>query len=346
MTPTATYRLGTDGVRLMRQDTDIARMAAALRTPSLKYRSFGNEPVRNPLPSTRPPEDPAFSILGDALSGVSELSPDVVMAHPAGPVPHPTDTPVLPVPVLPAPVMSAAPAFVAPPPATPAGASYPVAPDPYAALNRVPLASPVPPPRPMPLPPLSPPEPAGQSLLQVLLGSQAPPPRPVPVVPTGSLPPPPTAASAPVEPPPPPPTVVPLPVAPPPPAPVNAGAAGVVPIAALAPVAAAPVAAPSPPPAAPPLPMLAGLNLGPSSVAPVRMGGSTGSSLLDALMGIGAPDGAASIHYPLLDALGDAMRGTAEEASFRQWPAARVDIALPELLRRVASGVRLARSAA
>ena len=73
-------------------------------------------------------------------------------------------------------------------------------------------------------------------------------------------------------------------------------------------------------------------------------GSGTGSSLLDTLFG--AEGAGAGFHYPLLDALGDAMRGSIAEPSPRHWPAARVDIALPELLRRVAAGVRVARSAA
>ncbi|WP_159350958.1 hypothetical protein [Roseomonas harenae] len=77
---------------------------------------------------------------------------------------------------------------------------------------------------------------------------------------------------------------------------------------------------------------------------PARLGGSTGSTLLDALVGASVAPTAA--HFSLLDALGDAMRGTAAEPSPRHWPAARVDIALSELLRRVAAGVRFARTAA
>ena len=80
---------------------------------------------------------------------------------------------------------------------------------------------------------------------------------------------------------------------------------------------------------------LAGLS------CPARPG--TGSSLLDTLLG-GAAEGA-GIHYPLLDAL-QGLRGDTGEPSPRQWPAARVEIPLPELLRRVAAGLRVARSAA
>ncbi|MBB5693964.1 hypothetical protein [Muricoccus pecuniae] len=68
--------------------------------------------------------------------------------------------------------------------------------------------------------------------------------------------------------------------------------------------------------------------------------------MLDALMGYGTGSGASAVHYPLLDALGDTLRTGPAQPSPRQWPASRVDIALPELLRRVAAGVRSHRSAA
>ena len=70
----------------MRQDTDVARMAAALGTPSLRYRSFGNQPVRETA-SSRP--ESRFNILGDALAGVSDLSPDTVLGVSAEPAEAP-----------------------------------------------------------------------------------------------------------------------------------------------------------------------------------------------------------------------------------------------------------------
>lgn len=81
---------------------------------------------------------------------------------------------------------------------------------------------------------------------------------------------------------------------------------------------------------------------------PPRPGPSTGSSLLDTLVGLGAENqGDRDVaHYPLLDALGDAMQGMSAGNSPRHWPAARVEVALPELLRRVAAGLRAAQSAA
>jgi hypothetical protein len=320
----------------MRQDTDVARMAAALRTPSLKYRSFGNDPVRTPPVAPAASGEQDFSILGDALAGASDLPPDAVLHDPAPLAPAiPTETPMLATRDVHAPRPEPVPpeTSVYEPPA-----SYPIAPDPYVELHRV--AAPVVPPLPDVAPvqdmvspavapqvavrqpasvpasvPMSSPlpltqEPAGQSLLQVLLGGQLPPQ---------------TIASAP-------PPV--LPVASPTPR-------------EMQPVAAEPTPA-SPPmaPQAPAMSMLSSLASGPAAWSGGRSGAGTGSSLLDALMGFGPGAGSASIHYPLLDALGDAMRGTTAEPSPRHWPAARVDIALPELLRRVAAGARFARNAA
>jgi hypothetical protein len=294
----------------MRQDTDVARMAAALRTPSLKYRSFGNEPVRHPQPTPPPAEESAFDALGDALAGAHELAPDTVLGASEPPPPAPPE------PFPPPPAYSVMPAEA------PAAYSAPVPPPPE------PLP-PVPPPQPaqaaprphLPVPPAPPPLPPvpEQSLLQVLLGSQAPivPPRPLP----------PVAAMAP-------PPAPPLPASPAP-APVPLASPPQPPLAA----------APAPQPG-PVLPMLAALGTGPAVPPPMRAGGTTGSSLLDALMGFGPGASAAPIHYPLLDALGEAMRGSPGDPSPRHWPAARVDLALPDLLRRVAAGVRFARSAA
>src|SRR5205823_3091539 len=113
-----------------------ARMAAALRTPSLKYRSFGNEPVRNPPVAPATSEEQAFSILGDALAGASDLPPDAVLSDtvPRAPV-VPTETPML----------AARDDYAAHPEPIEPEASvydasvgiYPAAPDPYAELHRV-----------------------------------------------------------------------------------------------------------------------------------------------------------------------------------------------------------------
>ncbi|HEY8614489.1 MAG TPA: hypothetical protein VIL69_24775 [Roseomonas sp.] len=292
----------------MRQDTDVARMAAALRTPSLKYRSFGNEPVRKaPVPKAAA-EEQAFNILGEALAGVGDLSPDTIL-NDLGP-PPPAEIPVLPARKADVPSPDHMPLQPALMSFDASARSHPAALDPNLEDRRTAAPLPLPQaaaaPQPLPVAPARPrpaaavplaPEPPGQDLLQVLLGGHIPPSSPA------------------------------LPAAPQPATPVRPAAPPVVP-QALA------------------MPILSGLGSESSAWPGMRTGGSTGSSLLDALMGFGPVSGTASIHYPLLDALGDAMRGTAAEPSPRHWPAARVDIALPELLRRVAAGIRFARSAA
>jgi hypothetical protein len=54
----------------MAQDTDVARVAAALRAPGIRYRSFGNEPVRTP------PAGPGgdYSLLGAGLSAAADVA--------------------------------------------------------------------------------------------------------------------------------------------------------------------------------------------------------------------------------------------------------------------------------
>ncbi|MGX9963174.1 hypothetical protein ACVFYP_07610 [Roseomonas sp. F4] len=54
----------------MRQDTDVARVAAALRAPAIRYRSFGNEPVRTPLPA---PES-GQGLLGAAMNAAAQVA--------------------------------------------------------------------------------------------------------------------------------------------------------------------------------------------------------------------------------------------------------------------------------
>jgi hypothetical protein len=306
----------------MCQDPDVARMAAALRAPSLKYRSFGNKPVRN-----APTESQAFDLLGDALAGASELSPDAIMGgqtlasaqlvgerRDAQPDAKGMDeisswgavAPAsVPEPPPPSPPVFSQPSTVGIP--SPAAAGPTAAPPGPFRGTRTEL-------------PRS--ERQGDSLLQILLGS----------APLG-LP-----SAAPVMP------ASEVPAAPRPPA-VGMVPGSARPLAAPVPVSAppvpaslAPVAAPAAyQPATPAVP--SAMQVG----QPTRLGG-TGSSLLDALVGASATDGLS--HYPLLDALGAAMRGSVAEPSPRHWPAARVDIALPELLRRVAAGVRAARTAA
>jgi hypothetical protein len=345
----------------MRQDTDVARMAAALRTPSLKYRSFGNEPVLN-LPAS-PKEE--CQLLGDALAGMSDLPPDATLGFrrsdsaplPANPPPAakpamlaPADFPQAQAPPtydpsIRATPVQAQPAFEAPrhdPPAY-----MPVQPQP----DHVPFAYASPAaihPRVVPAmvgsrvqtPDVA--APPAPGLLQMLLGGaaatgterryvpQAPPHVPMQAAPQGS---------------------------PPPQAP-GRGPAAPSPYAMPARSRPTEPILPSAPPPVPPVfpTHSTAQDLVPSLLSPLsqeslsqivaRGGGAlgTGSSLLDTLVGP-APGEAAPANYPLLDALGDAMRGNSTEPPSRHWPAARVDIALPELLRRVAAGVRSARSA-
>ncbi|MFC7737707.1 hypothetical protein ACFQX4_18135 [Roseomonas sp. GCM10028921] len=268
----------------MRQDTDVARMAAALGTPSLRYRSFGNEPVRNPR---QVPGEPRFDILGDALAGVSDLSPDTVLGVPAeaAEAPAPRSLPEartaqpLPAPhpgqANPAPLQVVRPAQET--------VRMPVAPAFQAMRPAAPKPSPVA-------------EAGGQNLLQRLLAAPARAQQPAPAE------------------------------------------------LFLGPVALAMQGAA----ARPVHPGQAGLSqLAPASgTGRSSPGIGSGSSLLDALMGYGTGNGAPAVHYPLLDALGETLRTGPAEPSPRQWAASRVDIPLPELLRRVAAGVRSHRSAA
>lgn len=47
----------------MGQDTDVARVAAALRAPAIRYRSFGNEAVRTSAPVESPQQPPAALVV-------------------------------------------------------------------------------------------------------------------------------------------------------------------------------------------------------------------------------------------------------------------------------------------
>jgi len=46
----------------MAEDTDVARVAAVLRAPSIRYRSFGNAPVRAPLAAEPPASAEPFEV--------------------------------------------------------------------------------------------------------------------------------------------------------------------------------------------------------------------------------------------------------------------------------------------
>ena len=317
----------------MRQDLDVARMAAALRTPSLKYRNFANEPVRQDS-APHPVEDSPFSLLGDALAAARELPANTVLGgdrQVASSMAYEEAThPVLAAATVPE--ASGRPSEAAMkiskneiPPSAPVKGEAPGTKtslltvssvmEAIAEPRAVPAAAvPVPAARPSHATPvlhpasLSPRGPSprheaqGASLLQVLLGPPpAPPPAAIPSAPAS---------------------------------------------ASLAPRFLAPAA--TPPGGAPVVPSLLGSA---SGWPPAQTGGQsggwpgekTGSTLLDALIGASVSAGGG---YPLLDALGAAMRGSPTDPSPSHWPAVRVDIALPELLRRVAAGVRSARTAA
>lgn len=371
-------------------------MAAALRTPSLKYRSFGNEPVRLAEPVAVPSEEQAFSILGEALAGANDLSPEAVLGDvrlsshdttaeagawatlaPARHPPHSHEPPPSefqrheaprPRPHPPAPhrppssrpdacrpeldrsrahasgaawaeasraeLVEVGPARHHAVPSTPRG-EHAANEDVAAAWAESALAHPATPFRFARAPALE-----GMPETEVLLSlSRA---RGVAAAaPADHAPMPPNAARR---------------------EPQRHDGRGSALLQELLGTSRPSVTA-APPQALRPRPSSPGLSQGaplaeaahgtPASLpAPPAShpGVSTGSSLLDTLVGTGAgggaPAAAGGIRYPLLDALGAAMRGTAAEPSPRHWPAARVDIALPELLRRVAAGVRSARSAA
>ncbi|MBI0538874.1 hypothetical protein D9599_25305 [Roseomonas sp. KE2513] len=321
-------------------------MAAALRTPSLKYRSFGNEPVRH-VPAAAPPdEDQAFSILGDALAGAEELPPDAVLGERSlhRDVGYPStyaelagraDRSTALAPDAYRPVRREAQADGHLRPTTPAHES-PVQRSPEPEARYQPARDDA---RDRPLPCAAGQKPVVAQAITRPGGVSAPladaamRPGMVPAAPLA-----PPLVSAP---------------------PVQSAAAGrhdaqgssllqtllgTPSVAALpAPAAgAAPVAVAAPAKVAG---ETARALLGvPPAWPSFRYGSGTGSSLLDTLFGADSPT--AGIHYPLLDALGAAMQGSPVDPSSRHWPAARVDVALPELLRRVAAGVRAARNAA
>jgi hypothetical protein len=95
----------------MSQDLDIARVAQALRAPGLRYRSFGNEPVRPQYP---PAKNPEVTISGlDATVGretegphpVEESRPTMKLIaealSPAAPQPVANPVPAAPAPAWP-----------------------------------------------------------------------------------------------------------------------------------------------------------------------------------------------------------------------------------------------------
>jgi hypothetical protein len=103
----------------MAQDVDIARVATALNAPGLRYRSFGNEPVRAPAPpeakgavtisalsaeagstteGLRSHQDasPTMNLIANALSGTVPIPPPVAGAVASGaPLAAPPTWPLL-----------------------------------------------------------------------------------------------------------------------------------------------------------------------------------------------------------------------------------------------------------
>ena len=55
----------------MAQDTDVARVAAALRAPAIRYKSFGNEAVRTPAAPASPD---SYSLLGAAMDAAADTA--------------------------------------------------------------------------------------------------------------------------------------------------------------------------------------------------------------------------------------------------------------------------------
>ncbi|EFH11034.1 hypothetical protein, partial [Teichococcus cervicalis] len=62
----------------MGQDIDVARVVAALRAPGIRYRSFGNQPVR------AEPDAPAPSLRQALARFAEEAAPQPAAAPPPG----------------------------------------------------------------------------------------------------------------------------------------------------------------------------------------------------------------------------------------------------------------------
>ncbi len=126
----------------MAQDSDVARVAAALKAPGLRYRSFGNEPVRAPRVDVSNVTD-AYPLLGAAMEAAADDIAAPELAMPAA-EPTPPEPPY----VEPAPPVVAA--YVPPPQPEPVAAPEPYTPPAYAP----PAYAPPPMPEPAPAPPL------------------------------------------------------------------------------------------------------------------------------------------------------------------------------------------------
>ncbi len=194
----------------MTQEHDVARVAAALNTPGLRYRSFRNEPVRvKPVPEAEVPQPPTAmpSELPDPAQPAAEdvilldlpesLPPPLLVTLGAMPeaVPAPApEPPAAPVAAAPPPP----PAETPPPAAMPAPAPAPLPESSFSALMKageaalgLPVALPEPPPQPAPAPApaavaAAPPPPPSFALLDAV-GAAPLPARPAPPSPVSTL---------------------------------------------------------------------------------------------------------------------------------------------------------------
>ena len=175
----------------MAQDSDVARVAAALKAPGLRYRSFGNEPVRAPRVDVSTVND-AYPLLGAAMESAADdmAAPELTAAEPEPmPAPEPVQAELPPISAYvppPEPVHAAPPepVYVAPP------APVYVAP-PAPVYAPPPAQQPAPMPEPAPAPSLfaqalSQP-PAAPPAVQAPAQTFAPAPTPAPAAPAYSL---------------------------------------------------------------------------------------------------------------------------------------------------------------
>ena len=116
----------------MAQDSDVARVTAALKAPGLRYRSFSNEPVRTPRVDVGSVAE-TFPLFGSSMEEAAEMaSPELpdrepvraALAIPPAPLPEPEPIAAPPVvvvaePAPPPPPPPPVPVYVAPPPPPP-----------------------------------------------------------------------------------------------------------------------------------------------------------------------------------------------------------------------------------
>ena len=79
----------------MERDSDVARVAAALKSPGLRYRSFGNEPVRGTPSQSVDTAPNSFPLVGAAMeAAAAEAKPAPPAAEPHASVPPPSFVPL------------------------------------------------------------------------------------------------------------------------------------------------------------------------------------------------------------------------------------------------------------